>query len=183
HTLETNNSAIFLGLEEPKGGLRADLGLQGEDVIIGIIDSGITPNHPSLLDAEPQVPRACESRWARASWLGRWLCHSLRRDPPSVLRFDPPEGFNGICQAGPGFPQSACSNKIVGARYYIDGFLARHELDPNEFVSPKDADGHGTHIATIAAGNPTSAYLFGRRVARVAGIAPRAQIAVYKACW
>src|SRR5690606_20362322 len=103
--------------------------------------------------------------------------------PPSVLRFDQPVGFNGVCQAGPGFPESACSNKIVGARYYIDGFLARHELDPNEFVSPKDADGHGTHIATIAAGNPTSAYLFGRRVARVAGIAPRAQIAVYKACW
>src|SRR5690606_29653441 len=41
----------------------------------------------------------------------------------------------------------------------------------------------GTHIATVAAGDPTSAYLFGRRVARVAGIAPRAQIAVYKACW
>jgi len=183
HRLETNNSAIFLGLEEPNGGLRADLGLHGEDVIIGIIDSGITPNHPSLLDVEPQVPRACESRWARASWLGRWLCHSLRRNPPSVLRFDAPEGWNGVCQTGPGFPEGACNRKIIGARYYIDGFLARHELDPNEFVSPKDADGHGTHIATIAAGNPTSARLFGRRVARVAGIAPRARIAVYKACW
>src|SRR5690606_31317126 len=40
-----------------------------------------------------------------------------------------------------------------------------------------------THIATIAAGNPTSAWLFGRRVARVSGIAPRARIAAYKACW
>src|SRR5690606_22623537 len=41
--INTNNSAIFLGLEEPDGGLRADLELQGEDVVIGIIDSGITP--------------------------------------------------------------------------------------------------------------------------------------------
>ncbi len=54
---------------------------------------------------------------------------------------------------------------------------------PNEFRSPKDADGHGTHIATIVAGNPVDAYLFGTRVARVSGIAPRARIAVYKACW
>jgi subtilisin family serine protease len=50
-------------------------------------------------------------------------------------------------------------------------------------LSPKDADGHGTHITTAIAGNPVSAYLFGTRVARIAGIAPRARIAVYKACW
>ncbi len=181
--LSTNNSAIFLGLEDPSGGLRADLGLQGEDIVIGFIDSGITPTHPSLLDVERHVPRACESRWSRASWLGRWLCHAVRRNPPTTLQFEPPQGFHGICQAGDGFPASTCNNKIIGARYYIEGFLARHELDPNEFVSPKDADGHGTHIATIAAGNPTSAQLFGARVARVSGIAPRARIAAYKACW
>src|SRR5690606_13504185 len=181
--LATINSAIFLGLENPSGGLRADLGLRGEDIVIGLIDSGITPDHPSLLDVERHVPRVCQSRWATASWLGLWLCRPHRKSPRTTLEYDPPKGFSGICQEGEGFPAGSCNNKIIGARYYIDGFLARHELDPNEFVSPKDADGHGTHIATIAAGNPTSARLFGRRVARVAGIAPRARIAVYKACW
>jgi subtilisin family serine protease len=92
-------------------------------------------------------------------------------------------GFNGICQAGEGFTADDCNNKVVGARYYIDGFLRRHALDPNEFVSPRDADGHGTHIATTIAGNTATASLFGTRLAQVNGIAPRARIAVYKACW
>ena len=48
---------------------------------------------------------------------------------------------------------------------------------------PRDADGHGTHIATIAAGNFVDATLAGTFVARINGIAPRARVAVYKACW
>ncbi|HEU4618092.1 MAG TPA: S8 family serine peptidase [Gammaproteobacteria bacterium] len=181
--LDTNNSAVFLGLEDRTGGLRAALGLRGENIVIGVIDSGIAPGHPSLSDVEKHVPKLCESHWAAASWLGAWLCGAIRKDPPSTAEFAPIESFHGTCEEGDGFPASACNNKVVGARYYIDGFLARHELDPNEFMSPKDADGHGTHIATTAAGNPTTATLFGRRIARVAGIAPRARIAVYKACW
>jgi subtilisin family serine protease len=181
--IRTNNSAIFLGLENQVGGLRADLKLRGENVVVGVIDSGIAPNHPSLLDTEDRTPRACRGEWARSSWLGVLLCTSYRRNPPTELVYDPPVEFRGVCQTGEGFGPSACNNKIVGARFYIDGFLFRHDLDPGEFRSPKDADGHGTHIATIIAGNPVSAQLFGTRVARIAGVAPRARIAVYKACW
>lgn len=181
--LATNNSSIFLGLEDQQGGLRADLKLRGEGIVVGIIDSGIAPNHPSLSDVEEQVPRLCRGSWATASWLGLWLCGSYRRNPPTVSVYDPPVNFHGTCEAGDGFAPSDCNNKVVGARYYLDGFLFENELDPNEFRSPKDADGHGTHIATIVAGNQVDAYLFGTRVARVSGIAPRARIAVYKACW
>jgi subtilisin family serine protease len=181
--VQTNNSAIFLGLEDQAGGLRADLELRGEDIVVGIIDSGIAPNHPSLSDIEERIPRACRSRWARASWLGRWLCHSYRHNPPTTLVYDAPDGFRGACEAGDGFAPTDCNNTVVGARFYVDGFLFRWELDPGEFLSPKDADGHGTHIATTVAGNPVDAYLFGTRVARVAGVAPRARVAVYKACW
>jgi subtilisin family serine protease len=181
--VETNNSSIFLGLLDAHGGLRADLKLTGEDVVVGIIDSGIAPNHPSLRDLEPQIPSTCQSPWAKNSWLGLWLCHSVRNNPPTTSTYGPVSGFSGICEAGEGFTAEDCNNKVVGARYYIDGFLRRHTLDDGEFVSPKDADGHGTHIATIIAGNSVSATLFGVRVAQVSGIAPRARIAVYKACW
>jgi subtilisin family serine protease len=181
--LRTNNSAIFLGLEDQTGGLRANLGLRGEDVVVGIIDSGVAPNHPSLRDTEERIPRACRSHWAEASWLGVWLCGSYRRNPPTVSVYDPPVGFSGACEAGEGFEPGACNNKIVGARFYIDGFLFRHELDPGELRSPSDADGHGTHVATIVAGNPVDASLLGTRVARISGIAPRARLAIYKACW
>jgi hypothetical protein len=181
--LQTNNSANFLGLQDPVGGLRADLELRGENIVIGIIDSGIAPQHPSLLDTEDRTPRACRSDWSRTSWLGIWLCTSYRRNPPTVVVYDPPVGFTGVCQAGDGFAPTDCNNKVVGARFYLDGFLARHELDPGEFRSPKDADGHGTHLATIVAGNSVDATLLGTRVGRISGIAPRARIAVYKACW
>jgi subtilisin family serine protease len=181
--VQTNNSAVFLGLLHQDGGLRADLGLRGEGIIVGVIDSGIAPDHPSLRDYEKLVPRACRSRWATSSWLGWILCHSVRKNPPSRQTYDAPPGFNGTCEAGEGFRADDCSNKVVGARYYIDGFLARNELDPGEFLSPRDAAGHGTHIATVVAGNSATATLFGTRIATISGIAPRARIAVYKACW
>jgi subtilisin family serine protease len=181
--VRTNNSSRFLGLQDPVGGLRADLGLRGENIVVGVIDSGIAPNHPSLLDTEDRTPSVCRSDWSRSSILGLWLCMSLHRNPPTEVVYDPPIGFTGTCQAGPGFEPTYCNNKVVGARFYLDGFLAQHELDPGEFRSPKDADGHGTHIATIIAGNQVTATLLGNRVGRVSGIAPRARIAVYKACW
>lgn len=180
---QTNNSAIFLGLEDQVGGLRADLGLRGEDIVIAVIDSGVAPGHPSLSDTEELIPEACQSRWSEASWLGVFLCSGIKRDPPTRLVYEPLEGFNGTCQVGDGFEATSCNNKLLGARYYLDGFLARHELHPNEFVSPRDAEGHGTHIASLAAGNSVTAGLFGTRLGRIGGIAPRARVAVYKACW
>lgn len=183
HTLQTNNSSLFLGLLDQQGGLRADLGLTGEDVIVGVIDSGVDPTHPALKDFEEQVPRACRSAWAEASWLGWLLCWSVTNNPPTTQVYEPPPGFTGACQEGPGFPAGSCNNKLIGARFYNEGFLFRHALDDGEYLSPKDADGHGTHIATIVAGNTVTASLFGARIGEISGIAPRARIAVYKACW
>jgi subtilisin family serine protease len=183
HFLETNNSSLFLGLLNQTGGLRADLGLTGEGVIVAVIDSGIDPTHPSLQDFEEQVPRTCRSTWAEGSWLGFLLCRSVLKNPQTTSIYDPPTGFNGTCQEGQNFPATSCNNKLIGARFYSEGFLARHELDSGEYLSAKDVDGHGTHIATTIAGNVVTASLFGTRIGEISGIAPRARIAVYKACW
>ena len=181
--VETNASSGFLGLTSAKGGLRRDLGLRGEDIVIGVIDSGVAPGHPSLSDKQPaKRPRLCRSEWAQSSLLGRWLCYRFKKRP-DVLVYSPLPGWQGECETGERFLATYCNNKLIGARYYIDGFLEQYALDENEFISPRDADGHGTHIATIAAGNFVEAALAGTFVAKINGIAPRARVAVYKACW
>jgi len=183
--VSTVYSPGFLGLLDTDGGLRSDLGLQGDDIIIGVIDSGITPNHPSFADrAVKEQPRLCRSEWGENSLLGRWLCRRFKRPGPAL--FDSrPAHWRGACETGANFTNEDCNKKLIGARFYNDGFLFEdgYELDENEFDSPADADGHGTHIASIAAGNAVEADVFGRAAGRVSGIAPRARVAAYKACW
>jgi subtilisin family serine protease len=185
--LHTNDTPGFLGLFNSGSGLRTALGLKGEGVVIGVIDSGIAPEHPSFEDtAEAEKPRLCRSSWAENSLLGLWLCYRFRKRDEEVV-YDVPPGWQGRCEAGETpaerFSSTDCNNKLIGARYYIDGFLQSNALDENEFISPRDADGHGTHIASTAAGNEVGASIAGNDVARISGMAPRARIAVYKACW
>ncbi|RMF97397.1 MAG: hypothetical protein D6727_05625, partial [Gammaproteobacteria bacterium] len=181
--LHTNDSPAFLGLLQPTNGLAAARGLTGEGVVIGVIDSGIAPGHPSFDDRRPaEVPKLCQSRWAEESLLGLWLCFRWKNQDAAPDYGELPD-WRGACEAGEGFAASDCNRKIIGARYYINGFLETHFLDPNERISPLDVDGHGTHIAAIAAGKEVRAVIGGNDVARIRGMAPRARIAVYKACW
>ncbi len=180
--LAGGETVSFLGLGAA-GGLDIAEGLRGEDIIIGVIDSGVAPGHPSLSDRDLRpLPRLCRSEWARISLLGRWLCRTHREDRRALV-YAPPLDWQGVCQAGEAFSASDCNNKLIGARFYSEGFLASNALDDGEFLSPRDADGHGTHIASIAAGNEVEASVFGTRIGRVRGVAPRARVAVYKACW
>lgn len=78
--------------------------------------------------------------------------------------------------------------KIIGARWYSKGYEAEFgKLNPNEgieFLSPRDASGHGTHTSSTAAGALVENVSFmglARGVAR--GGAPSAWLAVYKVCW
>ena len=181
--LATRYSPSFLGLFDAESGLRSVEGLDGDGVVIGIIDSGITPEHPALRDTrDADRPRACRSSWGETTLLGKWLCRRYSKQP-DVLVFDPPENWNGACVAGERFTADDCNNKLIGARWYIDGALATGPLHDDEIRSPRDADGHGTHTATTAAGIRTSASIFGTLIGDVEGMAPRARIAVYKACW
>lgn len=99
-----------------------------------------------------------------------------------------PSRWRGICQGGEHFNHSHCNKKIIGARWYIKGYEAVFgKLDRTvlpEYLSPRDAIGHGTHTASTAAGvfvKNAGFVTLAEGLAR--GGAPSAHLAVYKACW
>ena len=181
--LATNFSLEFLELYDADKGLRGPEDLDGDGIIIGVIDSGVYPEHPALADTkEADRPSACRGTWAEVTFLGVWLCRRFDKLPDEVV-FDPPENWNGTCQTGENFEEDTCNNKLIGARYFISGAENTGPIDSGEIRSARDVDGHGTHTATIAAGNKVTATIFGTQIGSVEGIAPRARVAVYKACW
>ncbi|PON40527.1 Subtilase [Parasponia andersonii] len=95
-----------------------------------------------------------------------------------------PPHWRGECVAGDQFPKTLCNKKLIGARYYYSGHLA-HFGDRKKLIkSARDDVGHGTHTASTAAGRRVenaSFFGFARGVSH--GIAPKARLAVYKACW
>ncbi|KAF5954443.1 hypothetical protein HYC85_007299 [Camellia sinensis] len=68
---------------------------------------------------------------------------------------------------------AACNNKLIGVRTF--------QSDPAE--GPLDNVGHGTHTASMAAGNfVRNASVFGQAKGTAAGMAPLAHLAIYKVC-
>jgi subtilisin family serine protease len=166
--LETSSTPSFLGLTAP-GGLYDQLGgigSAGEDVIIGIVDSGVWPENPAYSDRTGTNGNGTSD--------GKL---SYRQIP----------GWHGRCVPGEAFAASNCNQKLIGARYYNEGWGGNAGIDatlPFEFNSPRDHNGHGSHTSSTAGGNANvatsgPASVFGP----ITGIAPRARIASYKACW
>ena len=98
--------------------------------------------------------------------------------------FPAPKGWNGECVRGQAFnPKKLCNNKLIGAKYFVEGF-GRKNIAKYEWLSARDADGHGTHTASTAAGNDgVNAVIEGRSFGAISGMAPQARIAAYKVCW
>lgn len=156
----TNSTPAFLNLTE--GADSWSKGYVGEDVIIGIVDSGIQGDHPSLAD----VPTP-----------------SKGNKGPNIPYGPPPaDWFGSGCDLG-GIP---CSDKLLKAEAFSDSFQAFATSGPvaGELFTAEDTDGHGTHTATTAGGNwGVPADIDGEPLGTVSGIAPRARIAVYKVCY
>ncbi len=166
--LDTEVSPGFIGAT----GAWTTLGgkdVAGEGVIVGVIDSGIWPEHPSVSDPDP--------------------AGNPYPAPPVV------PGSNGIlsgdgsaCSFGDvGFnPDDApftCNNKLIGAYDFTDTYKLVIGLISTEFDSARDSNGHGTHTLTTAAGNGgVDATLLGVARGTVSGISPRSHTIMYKGC-
>jgi hypothetical protein len=163
----TDNTPVDLGLTGPDGLWASNGGTVGENVIIGVIDTGIWPEHPSFSDE-------------------RDLGHDPGNTDTDLVYGPPPSYWHGKCEAGELFSAKDCNNKLIGARWFSRGLNLAGGIHEGEYASPRDHDGHGTHTASTAGGNAgVDPMIFGRDlgVDTISGMAPRARIAAYKGCF
>jgi hypothetical protein len=154
YRLNTIGTPEFLGLRD--GGSAWDLGYVGEDVIIGIMDSGAWPENPSFSDRTGSNKNGVEGK----------------------LSYQQIPGWNGKCVPGEGFNASDCNQKMIAAQWYGLGFGGPAGIKatfPYEYVSPRAVDGHGVHTAGTAGGNDgVEALVDGLDLGVASGMAPRA---------
>ncbi|KAL8552911.1 hypothetical protein ACS0TY_001550 [Phlomoides rotata] len=157
YKLQTTRSWDYLGLSPQTPNNILSKTNMGDGVIIGVLDTGIWPESKSFSD----------------EGIGSIPC-----------------GWKGSCESGDQFDASKhCNRKVIGARWFVDGFLAGIGEAVNltslgEFLSARDADGHGTHVSSTAAGAYVGNVSYnGVGLGRARGGAPRARLAMYKVCW
>jgi subtilisin family serine protease len=85
--------------------------------------------------------------------------------------------FHGTCDTS-GEDPVTCNNKVLGARFYDSAGLSH--ANAGEFTSPRDYDGHGSHTASTAAGDPVEGTINGADVGPLEGMAPAARLSIYK---
>ncbi len=132
------------------------------NVIVGVIDTGVWPEHPMLAPGSLGAPagglRGCE--------FGDGSDTANLGDP---------------------FP---CNNKLIGAYAFTQTYMAITGAGADEFCdavtgvcSPRDSEGHGTHTTTTAAGDCVpSAELYGVDRGPICGVAPGARVIQYRVC-
>ncbi|MFC1849297.1 S8 family serine peptidase [candidate division CSSED10-310 bacterium] len=124
-------------------------GTMGEAMVIGVIDTGVDPEHPSFAETG-----------------GDGYIHT-----------NPRAQFFGVCNPFEAGYDSTypCNAKLIGAWDYVYG------------GDPRDKDGHGSHVASTAAGNimaeVTVVYKNDHELLfDVSGVAPHANIISYTGC-
>jgi subtilisin family serine protease len=132
----------------------------GEGVIVGVLDTGIWPNHPSFADPGVEHPG------------GTFGCEFGDGTNPAL-----------------GDPFT-CNDKLIGAYAFVDTYMTFIGALPGEFCdnatkecSARDADGHGTHTTSTAAGSPVEdTSIFGIDRGSISGMAPGAHVIMYRVC-
>ncbi|PIN05580.1 Tripeptidyl-peptidase II [Handroanthus impetiginosus] len=155
--LHTTRSWDFMGLTlNYSEGTPLQLA-HGDDIIVGVLDSGVWPESASLKEEPSMGPMP-------KHWKGKCIAGE---------EFDPKKACNrkliGARYYLTGFER----------RY---GKI--NKTKNPEYISSRDYLGHGTHTASTAVGSrDMNASIFGFAQGTARGGAPRARLAVYKVCW
>src|SRR6266480_3578689 len=168
--INTSTTPSFLGLtgagnlwDQLGGptGTRTHAGA-GENIVIGVVDSGIWPQSKSFSD----------------------------RDAQGKLIYQPFSGRHGRCEDSSldgSWDETNCNKKLIWARHFNAAWVCDAAIQaqrPWEFLSPRDYNGHGTHTSSTAGGQngvqPTGP---AAGFPPISGMAPRARVAMYKALW
>lgn len=132
----------------------------GQGVIVGVLDTGIWPEHPSFADNGITHPG------------GTYGC-----------------GFGDGSDPALGDPFT-CNDKLIGAYAFTNTYMNIIGALDGEFCnndtnacSARDANGHGTHTSSTAAGSHVAETpLLGMDRGPISGIAPGAHVIMYRVC-
>ncbi|MGW9158974.1 S8 family peptidase [Microbacterium sp. NPDC055665] len=179
---DAQTSTDFLGLGDDRkgrGGVWQQTGgveKAGEGVVVGVIDTGIAPEHPSFEGKKIKKQKKQQSR------------HKGNQPytDGTYVYFDKSDGgqFQGAMVEGQDWDKSDYSSKLIGGQYFYTGAEAAGFDFQYDYLSPRDGDGHGSHTASTAAGNfKVDAAIEDVDFGTVSGVAPGSKVAAYKACY
>jgi subtilisin family serine protease len=145
----------------------------GRGVVVGIVDSGYWPESKSFAGDTLGTARPTSSDPFRPYRSGKNKIVMQKADG---------QKFKGVCEAGDSFTGNECNTKVIGARSFSSAYESQTPAGQRtDFLSPRDGDGHGTHVASTAAGNAgIAASIGGRSFGKISGVAPAAKLAIYK---
>ncbi|MEQ1512996.1 MAG: S8 family serine peptidase [Lysobacteraceae bacterium] len=131
---------------------------RGENVVYGVIDSGINFGSPSFAAVGPVDGYAHNNPLGAGNYLG-------------------------TCDAG-GVDAGRCNDKLIGGYDFVCGAPANLCGATNIREEPGfgDTNGHGSHTASTGAGN-TRDVLFSSNTLRISGVAPHANVIAYDVCY
>ncbi|WP_353115969.1 S8 family serine peptidase [Microbacterium sp.] len=173
------SSNEFLGLGSDKngsGGVWDRIGgvdHAGEGVVVGVVDTGIAPENPSF--AGEQLKKRNNKKSDGQPYTDG-----------SYVYFDKSDGgqFKSRIVQGQEWDKHDYSTKLIGAQYFSSGAAASGFDFQYDYLSPRDMAGHGSHTSSTAAGNfGVKASVEGVDFGTITGVAPKAKVAMYKACY
>ena len=152
-------SAHFIGADAVWPGLGGSVHA-GQGTILGDIDTGIWPEHPMLADDGIPYPGggpyACDFGLSGEVGDNAFTCNDKMLGAYALLQ-------TNLLATGPGLSGEFCPDV--------------------DHCSARDADGHGTHTSTTAAGDlVSSAVTLGVERGPVSGVAPGASVIEYRVC-
>ncbi len=160
YRLDTDAGPTLIGANNVWNGVVPSVGIAlGEGIVIGILDTGVNFDHPSFADVG-------DDAYDHTNPLGS-------------------ENYVGVCDPSNSeqfIDTYLCNDKLIGGFDFINGLVP----DDGSFdiPGPEDENGHGSHTASISAGNVIfTAEANGVTGITISGVAPHANVIVFDVCF